>query len=71
MKYWGSAGDENGMYGRYGDLNPNWKGGTTPERQELYCSQEWVDVVQKVWRRDYAECQNCEVKKTKDNIQLL
>jgi len=66
-KHWGLRGEQNGMFGRYGDLNPNWKGGITPERQELYCSQEWTDVVQLVWKRDHAECQKCNTQKTNDN----
>ena len=27
IKYWGSSGDDNPMYNRKGELNPNWKGG--------------------------------------------
>jgi len=62
IKYWGLAGDANGMYGRTGEENPNWRGGCTPERQALYASQEWADAVQEVWRQDQAACQRCGVK---------
>jgi len=67
IKHWGESGEQNGMFGRFGELNPNWKGGITPERQGLYCSQEWADVVRLVWARDSGECQSCHAKKTNDN----
>jgi len=41
------------------ESHPNWKGGITADRQSVYCSQEWVDVVVKVWHRDNATCQKC------------
>jgi hypothetical protein len=41
-----------------GAISPNYKGGITPERQELYSSKEWSEVVKKVWKRDNAICQN-------------
>lgn len=63
IKYWGSKGKLNGMYGRNGNNNPNWKGGISPERQAFYCSNEWLLVAQKVWKRDKAFCQNCNKKK--------
>ena len=47
------------MYGKTGEANPNWKGGVTPERQALYSSLEWAEVVKVVWARDKAICQRC------------
>jgi len=42
-----------------GENHPNWKGGISPERQELYSRKEWKTVVNKVWKRDNATCQLC------------
>ena len=39
---------------------PSWKGGITPERQALYASQEWRDIVKLVWKRDKCRCKRCE-----------
>jgi len=58
-KYWRLSGPANGMYGRTGEDNPNWKGGVTPERQALYSSQDWAEAVKAVWARDEATCQRC------------
>lgn len=42
-----------------GAVHPNWKGGITPQRQSLYCSEEWAIAVRAVWKRDNATCQVC------------
>lgn len=42
--------------------NPNWKGGITPERQELYNSEEWGNIANLIWKRDNATCQRCDKK---------
>jgi hypothetical protein len=42
-----------------GPNNPAWKGGTTPERQRLYKSQEWRGLVASVLERDGYVCQRC------------
>lgn len=39
---------------------PSWKGGVTPERNAFYSSEEWVDAVKVVWKRDQATCQRCK-----------
>lgn len=54
-------GKENEPYwrGKRGDQHPCYKGGLTPERQFVYSSQEWIDSVKEVWKRDNATCQNC------------
>lgn len=48
--------------------HPQWKGGSTPERQSLYSSKEWSELVKKVWARDKSICQNCLQSNTKENI---
>lgn len=48
--------------------HPSWQGGITPERQALYSSPEWSEVVKKVWKRDKAKCQRCgKHHNTKEN----
>lgn len=55
-------GAGNGMYGRRGARSPQWSGGTTPERQALYSSIEWKNVIEKVWKRDNGICSKCQKK---------
>lgn len=62
VKHWGAKGAANGMHGRAGQHNPNWKGGISPERAAFYSSQEWAAVVPLVWKRDKATCQRCKQK---------
>jgi hypothetical protein len=47
-----------------GALNPAWKGGTTPERQRLYKTQEWKALVSSVFARDAYTCQRCKIGTT-------
>lgn len=68
-KYWGITGEQNGMYGRCGEDNPNWKGGISPERQGFYASPEWAYAVKMVWEKDKATCVRCGAYKTND-IQM-
>lgn len=70
VKTWGLSGKQNGMYGRTGKNNPNWRGGVAPERQTLYASQEWSEVVSVVWERDKATCQVCLTKKDDSDRQF-
>lgn len=49
------------MRGRKGVLHHGWKGGTTPERQALYSSDEWKQAVVAVWHRDDAICRMCSL----------
>jgi hypothetical protein len=58
-KHWGLSGEKNGMFGKTGEQNPHWRGGCTPERQGLYCSEEWAKACVEVWKRDKATCQRC------------
>jgi hypothetical protein len=64
LKRWGSVGVDNPMWNRKGELNPNWKGGVTPERQAFYASGEWKKVCSLVWKRDKATCQRCGLYRT-------
>jgi 5-methylcytosine-specific restriction endonuclease McrA len=63
IKHWGLSGPDNPMWNKRGELNHNWKGGVTPERQEFYTSTSWKKACHAVWRRDRATCQRCEAKK--------
>lgn len=63
IKHWGLSGPDNPMWNRRGELNPHWKGGITPERQEFYTSQEWKTACSYVWKRDNATCQRCNMHK--------
>lgn len=42
-----------------GSNNPAWAGGTTPERQRLYNTREWKQLVQSVYERDGFRCVRC------------
>ena len=63
LKHWGVIGTDNPMWNKRGELNPNWKGGITPERQAFYQSQEWKDACSFVWKRDGAKCQRCGLRR--------
>lgn len=65
-KYWGSVGVDNPMWNKKGELNPNYKGGITPERQSFYITKEWKNVCKLVWIRDKATCQRCGLGKNND-----
>ena len=52
-------GPGNGMYGRTGESNPNWKGGVTPERQRLYANGDWKYISQWIFARDGYACTKC------------
>lgn len=43
-----------------GARNPAWKGGTTPERQRLYKTNEWKALLKNVYARDGYTCQRCK-----------
>jgi endogenous inhibitor of DNA gyrase (YacG/DUF329 family) len=57
------------MKNRKGKDTPGWKGGITPERQELYARKEWKEVWYSVMNRDKKTCQRCG-KKYKKGIRL-
>lgn len=49
------------LKGRTGKDHPSWKGGSTPERQAFYASQEWRDACVAVWHNADAKCERCGV----------
>lgn len=61
VKYWGVSGTDNPMFGRTGENAPNWKGGSTPERQAFYQTEEWQVASREIWKRDEGFCQRCGI----------
>ena len=59
IKHWGSGGEDNPMFGKAGELNPNWNGGCTPDRQSFYASMKWKQACSAVYNRDGAKCVRC------------
>ncbi len=49
-----------------GDRSPNWKGGLTPLRQQLYNSREWRQALRIVLRRD----KHCRLCFSPDNYEI-
>ena len=47
------------LKGKRGPDTPNWKGGSTPERQAFYATPEWKACVRAVWGRSEAICERC------------
>ena len=66
-KYWGLSGNKNGMYGKFGKLNPNWNGGHSPERQSSYARSAWKELAKEILKRDKYHCKNCNSPHTKTN----
>lgn len=50
-----------------GDKNPSWKGGVTPERQRIYRTSEWVELVKFIYKRDNYKCQRCGTEHNRQN----
>ena len=63
VKYWGAKGADNPLWNKFGELNPQWKGGITAERQSFYSSQEWKTACITIWKRDDSTCQRCKLRK--------
>jgi hypothetical protein len=57
-------GSRNGMAGRTGASNPNWKGGSSPERQRLYSGAAWRRLRRIVIARDKV-CTSCGSDETR------
>lgn len=53
------SGENNPMYGIYGENAPGWKGGITSERDEFYNSLEYREWRRSVFERDSYTCQDC------------
>lgn len=63
----GLVGDKNPMFGKRGEQTPNWKGGTTPERQLLYSTPEWKALIKYIYARDGYTCQRCGIGHNRSN----
>lgn len=57
------VGGTHWLKGKLPEEHPNWKGGTTPQRQQLYSTPEWKAVAKQVWRRERGVCQRCGVSR--------
>lgn len=57
-------GERNGMSGRRGANNPNYQGGSSPERQRQYASSEWRELQRVIYARDGYRCRRCGAGKT-------
>ncbi|MCB1476610.1 MAG: HNH endonuclease [Rhodobiaceae bacterium] len=57
-------GAANGMSGRVGAANPNYRDGSAPERQRLYASSRWKDIQRAVYARDKYRCVACGAGKS-------
>lgn len=58
------CGARNGMSGRTGVLNPNYKTGSSPERQRIYSSGEAKAFVRAIFVRDGYRCRRCGAGKS-------
>lgn len=67
VKYWGIKGKDNPMFGKTGNSNPNYKDGSSPERQRLYASHEWKELVKRIYARDEYRCKRCGDPHTRQN----
>lgn len=56
-------GELNGMSGRTGQSNPNYKDGSAPERQCAYVSAKWKKVLRRIYARDQGICKRCNLAK--------
>lgn len=56
-------GKKNGMSGRTGKKNPNYKDGSAPERQKTYASAEWKEILRTIYKRDNYRCMRCGSEK--------
>lgn len=55
------------LKGKRGAETNNWKGGITPQRQQVYGTEEWKIAVKTVWKRDAGICQRCGRKATTED----
>lgn len=45
------------------EQNGNWKGGISPEREAVYSSAKWLNLVKKIYSRDENKCRLCGKEK--------
>jgi len=62
VKHWGAMGKDNPMFGKTGEMNPNWKGGVSPKRNRVYSRHNWKTIYSKVLERDKKHCRRCNEK---------
>jgi 5-methylcytosine-specific restriction enzyme A len=67
IKKWGSAGKQNGMYGRCGSKNPRWIDGSSTLRQTMYARSFWKELAKAVYERDGYKCLRCGATHTVKN----
>lgn len=66
-----NSGINNGMYGRTGEKNPNWKDGSTPKNVKIRTSKEMNIWKKSVFKRDDWTCQKTKVKGCKLNAHHI
>ena len=64
IKHWGLSGEKNGMYGKFGEQNPRYIDGSSPERQKLYARSEHKAFIKRVLKRDNYRCVRCNATNT-------
>lgn len=57
-------GAGNGMHRKTGAANPNYKDGSSPERQRAYASGEGREFLRSAYARDGFACRRCGAKKS-------
>lgn len=60
------CGKNSFLYGKYKELNPQWKGDLTPEREALYTTRKWKNIYKFILIRDKFKCQKCNKKISKN-----
>jgi thymidylate synthase (FAD) len=63
IKYWGAAGKANPMFGKYGNQNPNFVDGSSPDRQRSYAQHEGREFLKRIYKRDNYQCRRCAAPK--------
>ena len=71
LKHLGSSGVDNPMYGKYGQKNPNYKGGVTPIRQTIYSRIPWKEIAKKVKERANGHCERCGMSNNRLHIHHI
>ena len=71
IKHWGSSGENNPMYHHYGEKNPNYKGGKTPERQATYSRLEWKRLEKSALDRAKGACEKCGDKNKRLHVHHI
>jgi hypothetical protein len=62
-------GEGNPMFGRVGPLHPNYKGGSTPERQRVYASGEWKQLAASTLKAANYACARCGAGNTRAKMK--